>query len=752
MGMLMMVAIAAASACGGRTSTSPLQKLMPAGSAIAPDALGFLAELPASTSVFGVLDLHQPLQLTVDRIVANAPWLGPLVTDLKAMAERRLGLNPLSSRAFGFAGIEISGDPGVAQKAIDVKVADDEGNSEQTDTPRQKKMEMFGVFQATGNPTAAFAPVAAIPGAFRSADVVLYKLGAYWAVGNFAAITALDAARKLPARFLATKTEFIRWAWAKAGGEFLMAIEAPASAKDDKGVAGSLGRAVVTAQSKTDGAVQRYELRVHLQGRPGQHPAMQTEVLTFVDQARAQLAIMLAELQRAQPALAALAQHYVTAMDKSLIVTPGQDETVIALSGRMPTLPPFAAAPSMQNRVAAQGEAAVVQFNAGGPLLDAFVAATDVFAQPLDRAAVIADVLKLLPPGAPVGTSSIVASMGGSASFVFSATTAISGQLQNQALPWGASSVETKVMPWGVALSFGGAASSDQAMMLDPRLDKPSATAILRGALDVSKLPAPLQAQVGGLVRSAFFEVGMSRALVEIQAVKGQGQALMGLWELGKKQMWSQVEPMYAQRTSFEDPSQELGAILTYHWTKLIVTAIAPKLVGDDLLRLDLEMNNSAVSLSGGVVIGTAMAGVLAAVAIPAFMDYLKKARQSEAQLMLNKIMKSQKNAFLTDASYIVGTSALVPAMSCCQVDTDGKKQCAGNEPQWQQPVWQAIDFAIDEPHYFRYSIESTASGYIAKAVGDLDCDGIEVTYELVGSTQAGNPTATLTAPPKNTD
>ncbi len=481
---------------------------------------------------------------------------------------------------------------------------------------------------------------------------------------------------------------------------------------------------------------------------------MQAEAIADIDKARSQMSVMLAELQRKQPAVAALAKHYLTAMEKSLTVTPGQTETVVGFGGRMPTWPAFAAAPSVQNRLAAQGEAAVIQFNAGGPLLDALIAATDVFAQPLDRAAVRADMLKLLPLGAPVDTSSVVVSMGGAMpdNLVISATTANAGQLQSQRFQWGETFGESKLMSWGVALSLGGPTSSDQPTTLDPRLDQPSATAILRGAIDVSKLPAQLQAQVGGLVRSAFFDVGMSRVLLEIQAAPGQGQALLGYWDLGKKQMLSQVEPLYAQRTSFEDPSQELSAIVTYHWAKFLMAAVAPKLVGDDVVRVDLEMNNSSIALSGGFVMGSAMVGVLAAVAIPAFLDYSKKSQVSEAQLMLNRIMKNQKTMFFTDGSYVVGSSALVPAISCCQVDTDGKKKCAGNGAQWQQPIWQALDFAIDEPHYFRYSIESTATGYVAKAVGDLDCDGIEVTYVLEGSIKAGNPVATLTAPPDYTD
>jgi hypothetical protein len=37
-------------------------------------------------------------------------------------------------------------------------------------------------------------------------------------------------------------------------------------------------------------------------------------------------------------------------------------------------------------------------------------------------------------------------------------------------------------------------------------------------------------------------------------------------------------------------------------------------------------------------------------------------------------------------------------------------------------------------------------------AIGDLDCDGIEITYTLQGASVNGNPTATLSEPPTNAD
>ena len=44
----------------------------------------------------------------------------------------------------------------------------------------------------------------------------------------------------------------------------------------------------------------------------------------------------------------------------------------------------------------------------------------------------------------------------------------------------------------------------------------------------------------------------------------------------------------------------------------------------------------------------------------------------------------------------------------------------------------------MDDPHYYRYEFissgVSTSAEFTARAQGDLDCDGIESTYEMYGT------------------
>jgi hypothetical protein len=88
----------------------------------------------------------------------------------------------------------------------------------------------------------------------------------------------------------------------------------------------------------------------------------------------------------------------------------------------------------------------------------------------------------------------------------------------------------------------------------------------------------------------------------------------------------------------------------------------------------------------------------------------------------------------------------LTPATSCCEHPS---WKCQPNPSDWSGvAVWDAIDFQVDEAGYFQYSYESTdGQTAIAKAVGDLDCDGLTSTYTLEASAPGGNPVFKLTKP-----
>src|SRR5438046_1363979 len=70
------------------------------------------------------------------------------------------------------------------------------------------------------------------------------------------------------------------------------------------------------------------------------------------------------------------------------------------------------------------------------------------------------------------------------------------------------------------------------------------------------------------------------------------------------------------------------------------------------------------------LMIVVAIIGILAAVAIPAFMDYMKRSKKTEAALQLNKIGKNSKRVYSEGSSYVIGTAGELPvkvAGGCCK-------------------------------------------------------------------------------------
>jgi hypothetical protein len=66
---------------------------------------------------------------------------------------------------------------------------------------------------------------------------------------------------------------------------------------------------------------------------------------------------------------------------------------------------------------------------------------------------------------------------------------------------------------------------------------------------------------------------------------------------------------------------------------------------------------------------------------------------------------------------------------------------------------WQALDFQLDEPHYYQYAYNPTAlDAFTATAVGDIDCDTTTITYALNGTAVNGNPAVVLVKPAPGTD
>lgn len=161
----------------------------------------------------------------------------------------------------------------------------------------------------------------------------------------------------------------------------------------------------------------------------------------------------------------------------------------------------------------------------------------------------------------------------------------------------------------------------------------------------------------------------------------------------------------------------------------------------------EVKRSNGAVKGQGlaiaGIVISiiTTLIMVLAAISIPAFLDYMHKSKSLEAKLNLNRLARSAKTVFIEKEAFPVSSAPLTPATPCC---AQPGHRCANSPAEWDAPEWRAFDFQVDEPGRFQYSFTSTATSFDAVAVGDLSCNGSPTTYNLHISVANGFPTSTI--------
>jgi prepilin-type N-terminal cleavage/methylation domain-containing protein len=167
------------------------------------------------------------------------------------------------------------------------------------------------------------------------------------------------------------------------------------------------------------------------------------------------------------------------------------------------------------------------------------------------------------------------------------------------------------------------------------------------------------------------------------------------------------------------------------------------------------------------LMIVVAIIGILAAVAIPAFLEYMKKSRATEAAEQLNAIGKLQKIVFGERSQFTVGAGAPLPTaiatggLACCGGNGGGHGvagasnvgKCTGDATLFQaDPQWKDMSFSIDEETSYVYEYNGTSNLYTATGTGDTDCDGIAGVFSLVGQVDAsGQPSAVLTRPAAGT-
>ena len=168
--------------------------------------------------------------------------------------------------------------------------------------------------------------------------------------------------------------------------------------------------------------------------------------------------------------------------------------------------------------------------------------------------------------------------------------------------------------------------------------------------------------------------------------------------------------------------------------------------------------NHTLLIVGIGVVLLVAV--VIVAVVASGDSKYSRRAKTTEAIDQLDKIYKGAAVYYTTPRVEAVNhtrvpcqfpaTVAITPLEgTCCNSqggpDMDGDDRCDSDPDAWEDLTWRELLFQLNDQHYFVYGFESAGdldtATFTASAYGDLDCDGIQSTFQRAAF---GDPQATL--------
>ena len=143
------------------------------------------------------------------------------------------------------------------------------------------------------------------------------------------------------------------------------------------------------------------------------------------------------------------------------------------------------------------------------------------------------------------------------------------------------------------------------------------------------------------------------------------------------------------------------------------------------------------------LMIVVAILGILAAVAIPAFLKYIKRSKTAEATMNVRKLFDASVTYFASEhagtgggilAASFPDTAGPLPLLA-----TIGDVKVTTLPSTWDADgTWNSLQFSVSDPSYFAYQYDSAgttnAATFTATAFGNLDGDAAFSTFTRVGS------------------
>jgi hypothetical protein len=136
--------------------------------------------------------------------------------------------------------------------------------------------------------------------------------------------------------------------------------------------------------------------------------------------------------------------------------------------------------------------------------------------------------------------------------------------------------------------------------------------------------------------------------------------------------------------------------------------------------------------------IGVSLIGSILAVFVPTFAKNLRISRLVEP---MDGLAKIGSRATLLAASRGVA-SAYPASVELTPSDVPRGRAVEDAGDVWLHPTWRELEFAPSQPHFFSFQFDSKngakRSRFTARALGDLDGDGIFSQFELSGEFELG--------------
>jgi prepilin-type N-terminal cleavage/methylation domain-containing protein len=169
-----------------------------------------------------------------------------------------------------------------------------------------------------------------------------------------------------------------------------------------------------------------------------------------------------------------------------------------------------------------------------------------------------------------------------------------------------------------------------------------------------------------------------------------------------------------------------------------------------------MQIGKGATKRSGftliELMIVVAILGILAALAIPSFVSYIRRSKTSEAFANLTNIFRSASSYY--QLSFVDSRTLDSVTVGYCTVGTTTATIALvpGEQKQtynyYAEPNFKAIGFNLADPAYYIYQIDSAGAQcrngndtalYTFRAVGNLDNDSEQATFEIAAGSSSDN-------------